>query len=331
LIVPLEVITQEPIGVMESVFDYDSERQLVVVNNATVPVILVGEDRTPYFRCNDAARVLGYGNVKKVVTKHVRPQQITTLADLLQEGVPILGTPCEPNANDLDSRYMRESGLYRLISRSKLPLAEAFQDWVEDEVLPAIRKSGSYSIKGPNEARGSSVVDWSKKRLEGKDLSKLKNAALKELIQGAFGTSGAKLYPIVNNQINQSVIGFKQTTTQYKKLKQMPGRMSVPDFLSMDGQVARCIEETAFKKFILENLAALRLGPEKEVIGKFDILGNKLRDSFVSIGMGDLENGMLSIQQAKTRKRKLEVAHKKSLCGATGSALGTLSLATSCC
>ena len=37
---------------------------------------------------------------------------------------------------------MSEAGLYRLIARSKMKVAEAFQDWVEEEVLPSIRKTG---------------------------------------------------------------------------------------------------------------------------------------------------------------------------------------------
>jgi prophage antirepressor-like protein len=42
---------------------------------------------------------------------------------------------------------IKESDLYRLIMRSTLPEAEAFQDWVCEEVLPQIRKSGFYSIE----------------------------------------------------------------------------------------------------------------------------------------------------------------------------------------
>lgn len=40
-----------------------------------------------------------------------------------------------------------EPGLYALIARSESPLAVPFQKWVYEEVLPSIRKTGSYSIK----------------------------------------------------------------------------------------------------------------------------------------------------------------------------------------
>ena len=40
-----------------------------------------------------------------------------------------------------------EGDLYRLIVNSELPSAEKFESWVFDEVLPAIRKTGGYSVK----------------------------------------------------------------------------------------------------------------------------------------------------------------------------------------
>lgn len=39
-----------------------------------------------------------------------------------------------------------ESGLYKLIMRSDLATAKPFQDWVTKEVLPSIRKTGSYGL-----------------------------------------------------------------------------------------------------------------------------------------------------------------------------------------
>lgn len=56
---------------------------------------------------------------------------------------------------DMDSRklhhngenFLTESGVYKLAFRSNKPEAEKFTDWVADEVLPSIRKTGSYSAK----------------------------------------------------------------------------------------------------------------------------------------------------------------------------------------
>ncbi len=43
-----------------------------------------------------------------------------------------------------DMVIVSESGLYKLILRSRKPEAVAFQDWVTGEVLPSIRKDGGY-------------------------------------------------------------------------------------------------------------------------------------------------------------------------------------------
>ena len=39
-----------------------------------------------------------------------------------------------------------ESGLYRILAKCNLPKCEPFESWVFDEVLPSIRKTGSYSV-----------------------------------------------------------------------------------------------------------------------------------------------------------------------------------------
>ena len=43
-----------------------------------------------------------------------------------------------------DMLFVNESGLYNLIFRSNKPEAKAFRRWVTGEVLPAIRRTGSY-------------------------------------------------------------------------------------------------------------------------------------------------------------------------------------------
>ena len=90
--------------------------------------------------------------------------------------------------------------------------------------------------------------------MEGKELMRLKNASLQELIAGAFGRIGPKLYAIAGNLVNQSVLGFTQTTTSFKKQQQLPRHISIPDILNMQGQVARCYAETCFQKFVSDNL-----------------------------------------------------------------------------
>jgi prophage antirepressor-like protein len=52
--------------------------------------------------------------------------------------------------NNAGEKFLTESGVYKLIFKSKKEEAEKFQDWVTDEVLPSLRKNGTYSITTPN-------------------------------------------------------------------------------------------------------------------------------------------------------------------------------------
>jgi len=291
-------------------FAYDDKSLLMSIEAKSVPIILVGSDKTPYFRCNDAAQVLGYSNYYKAVAKHVRPRQTRTLSDLLKEVCPILGGPSQPDQNDLKTKYMTEAGLYRLIARSKMPFAELFQDWVEEEVLPSIRKTGSYSVQTAAPA-AKECDSWVGKRLEGKELMKLKNASLQQLIAGGLGPTGKDVYPMVANHINQAVVGFTETTAQFKRQQQLPKHISVPDILNMQGQVARCYAETCFHKFVTDNLQRLRELSQQDLTKEFTDLKLNLRQGFVSTGMGDLKTKLLTVEEAKKRKRDAGTQRRK--------------------
>ena len=62
-----------------------------------------------------------------------------------QKGVSLIDTPTSGGVQQLV--YINEKNLYKVIMRSDKPQAEPFQDWVCGEVLPSIRKTGSYSTR----------------------------------------------------------------------------------------------------------------------------------------------------------------------------------------
>ncbi|DBA75153.1 TPA: hypothetical protein ACH3X1_010469 [Trebouxia sp. C0004] len=135
--------------------------------------------------------------------------------------------------------------------------------------------------------------------------------AFKELIAGGFGQTGSKLYAIAANHINQAVLGFAQTTTNFKKQQQLPRHISIPDILNMQGQVARCYAETCFQKFVSDNLQRLRELSEADLIKEFAGLKLNLRQGFVSTGMGDLQSKLLTVAEAKKRKADIELQSRK--------------------
>lgn len=84
-----------------------------------------------WFVGKEVAAILGYSNTRDALLKFCKGGSKTRL-------------PSE--SGNQDYTIIPESDLYRLVMRSKLPAAEKFQDWVCEEVLPSIRKTGRYDI-----------------------------------------------------------------------------------------------------------------------------------------------------------------------------------------
>lgn len=99
-----------------------------------------GEIRTagtadePMFCAADICRALGYTNGPKAVKDHCDEGDITKRYTPTTSGDQLM-------------TFINESGLYALIFGSKLSTAKQFKKWVTSEVLPTIRKTGSYNIQ----------------------------------------------------------------------------------------------------------------------------------------------------------------------------------------
>ena len=71
--------------------------------------------------------------------------------------------------NNAGENFLTESGVYKLIFKSRQPAAERFSDWVADDVLPRIRKTGSYEMpeKEKNKKEKLSSVNQMAKNITG--------------------------------------------------------------------------------------------------------------------------------------------------------------------
>lgn len=93
----------------------------------------ITKDGEPWFVAKDVCDTLGLTNSRKTVAALDPDERNTvTLSDGIRRGNPKLTIISEP-------------GLYRLIARSDKLMAKEFLRWVTHEVLPAIRKTGSYA------------------------------------------------------------------------------------------------------------------------------------------------------------------------------------------
>ena len=90
-------------------------------------------DGEPYFVGKDVAEILGYKDTSDALKKHVDNEDKLTrrFAD---------------SGQNRDMYIINESGLYSLVLSSKLPKAKSFKRWITYEVIPAIRKAGSYTV-----------------------------------------------------------------------------------------------------------------------------------------------------------------------------------------
>lgn len=95
-----------------------------------VRTILVNDE--PYFVGKDVANILGYRNGSRDINRHVDEEDRQNYQN---------GTFESPRGLTI----INESGLYSLILSSKLPNAKKFKRWVTSEVLPTIRKTGSFT------------------------------------------------------------------------------------------------------------------------------------------------------------------------------------------
>lgn len=94
---------------------------------------LLDEEGEPWFVANDIASILGYNKTSHAIR----------ILDEDEKGAQIVGTLGGPQK----LAVINESGLYSLILLSRKPEIKKFKRWVTAEVLPSIRKTGSYGNK----------------------------------------------------------------------------------------------------------------------------------------------------------------------------------------
>lgn len=94
------------------------------------PVRIVDREGNPWFVAADVCRILALGNTSRAVSSLKARHKGITLSNTLGGTQKML--------------IISEPGLYRLVSKSETDEADAFMDWVTEEVLPSIRRTGAY-------------------------------------------------------------------------------------------------------------------------------------------------------------------------------------------
>ena len=118
---------------MDLVKNETHRNTLQVFNCELGQVRVIVENGEPYFMASDLCQALEYKNGRDTINR-LFPKGVAKYYTLTNGGNQLLS-------------YLTEAQMYKLIMRSNAKNAEAFQDWICGEVLPSIRKTGSYQVK----------------------------------------------------------------------------------------------------------------------------------------------------------------------------------------
>lgn len=105
------------------------------------PIRIVMRDDDPFWVASDLAAVLGYRDAGNMVR----------MLDDDQKGTHLVSTP----SADQNMTIVSEGGMYRCIFGSKRPEAKAFRRWVENILLPTLRRTGRFVMEGMGDIAAS--------------------------------------------------------------------------------------------------------------------------------------------------------------------------------
>lgn len=186
-------------------------------------------DNEPWFVGKDVALALGYQDTPKAIKQHVDSDDRLTL------------TGQNAHLENLPNRGVvgvNESGVYSLIFGSKLDSAKRFKKWVTSEVLPAIRKTGSYTAKPMSEleqialiAKGTTQLSERIEKVDSKLDNLIENQALNATDYGSLNRLvNHRVYAYASiHHIPKSQVGplFKDLGNQIKQVANVGNRSRI--------------------------------------------------------------------------------------------------------
>lgn len=131
-----EISKENSKEIAETVHEHNQKQtsnQIQTFNNTEFGSIRTLEENGKILFCGtDIAKALGYLDTPKAIKAHCKED-----GWMIYPVIDNLG-------RQQQAKFITEGNVYRLITHSKLPTAEKFEKWVFDDVLPAIRKHGTY-------------------------------------------------------------------------------------------------------------------------------------------------------------------------------------------
>lgn len=208
-------------------------------------------DNEPWFVGKDVAECLGYTNPNKAIRDHV------------DEDDKIMGEQnVTPSITDNLGRlqyptFINESGIFSLVLGNKLPSAKKFKRWITSEVLPSLRKTGTYSILQPSPTSSIVIQPTSDAKLPpAKNSWYLKNRTRLMDLCDVMDIELRTLYYLILTEIDGS-IDFEQAKAMYTKDHGFPPTypMDVVGYFTEMQEIADEYLARLSEKYELEELA----------------------------------------------------------------------------
>ena len=195
----------------------------------------------PLFCAMDVCHALGYKNGRDAVAKHTEQEDVVK-CDTLTEG------------GNQQLSFVNESGLYSLIFGSKLESAKRFKRWITSEVIPAIRKTGGYSLQA---------------QLPKDYLSALKALVVAEEEKQQLQLTNQELIE-TNTELANTITAMQPKVSYYDKILNSSGTVTITQIAQDYGMTPRKLNNKLHE-----------LGIQRKVNGQWILYSQYLKEGYV--------------------------------------------------
>ena len=116
-------------------------------NKMHTEIVIKGNLENPLFRSSDIATVLDINNIRTTILDFDDSEKVIEII--------------ETHGGLQQVSFLTEKGLYKVLFKSRKPIAQTFQNWVFD-VIKEIRLSGSFSLQKQLEDQQKKIEDQQK-------------------------------------------------------------------------------------------------------------------------------------------------------------------------
>lgn len=111
----------------------------MMYENHKVEVIVLNNE--PLFNANHVGEILEISKVRNTIEDYNEKQKVKLTNEMLAHTIGVR------KIHHKGENFLTEAGVYKLVFKSRKKEAEKFTDWIAEEVLPSIRKTGGYSVQ----------------------------------------------------------------------------------------------------------------------------------------------------------------------------------------